>query len=202
MTSVDNRLGVKQERPVYGSLLQLDPESDRDALWLRFVSSWWSLPLYLWAFPITLLTSIFALAMWAAGQFRPVRRTGLVFEWVIVGQSRTYELLKNRWGAWSGCGNVVYLPEGLGYKALRVHELRHTFQMYVLGVLMPILYVIFLVVIWFVLHPRITKFFTERKFHAYLDNPFERDARRAAGQKVDIPSDEWRDGPDDRWPWW
>ncbi len=38
--------------------------------------------------------------------------------------------------------------------------------------------------------------------HSYIDNHLERNARSAAGQKVDIPRNEWIHGPYDRWPWW
>jgi hypothetical protein len=38
--------------------------------------------------------------------------------------------------------------------------------------------------------------------HAYYDNWFERRARTAAGQQIDIPPEQWPDGKDDRWSWW
>jgi hypothetical protein len=42
----------------------------------------------------------------------------------------------------------------------------------------------------------------QKNKHAYLDNPFERSARKAAGELVDIPRERWMDGPNDRFPWW
>jgi hypothetical protein len=72
------------------------------------------------------------------------------------------------------------------------HEYRHVQQQCWLGILMPVLYVLFSCAIWLWWHAR----------HAYYSNPFERDARRYAGQNVEIDSSRWPDGPRDRWPWW
>jgi hypothetical protein len=38
--------------------------------------------------------------------------------------------------------------------------------------------------------------------HAYLDCVWERQARKRAGQLVDIPPEQWKHGPNDIWPWW
>ena len=38
--------------------------------------------------------------------------------------------------------------------------------------------------------------------HAYYDCIFERLARKAAGQLVDIPANQWSWGDKDLWPWW
>ena len=40
------------------------------------------------------------------------------------------------------------------------------------------------------------------KKHAHFDHPMERWARRYAGQPITRPKNQWRDGPNDRWPWW
>ena len=73
-----------------------------------------------------------------------------------------------------------------------LHELRHVQQQCWLGILMPLAYVVSSIAIWLYGHDK----------HAYYDNWFERDARRYAGQQVEIPRDRWPDGPHDRWPWW
>jgi hypothetical protein len=72
------------------------------------------------------------------------------------------------------------------------HESVHCTQVAILGMLHVLSYIIHVLFIYF--------FQSDR--HPYLDCWAERQARRIAGQKVDIPKDEWPQGPDDRWPWW
>ena len=72
-----------------------------------------------------------------------------------------------------------------------IHERQHVLQQYWFGLLQPVLYVLFCAVIWVTMPEK----------HSYYDNPFEKDARRAAGQDVDIPREKWKD-PNDRWYWW
>ena len=38
--------------------------------------------------------------------------------------------------------------------------------------------------------------------HPYLDCWAERMARKKAGQLVNVPFDQWSQGPKDLWPWW
>lgn len=103
----------------------------------------------------------------------------------------------NRWldrqmapGGWNGfaIGAVMFVREGASETTI-THEERHVLQQMVFGVFQPILYGIFVVVIYLFI----------RNKHPYYDNPFERDARKSAGQQVDIPKSWWRG---DRWIWW
>lgn len=73
-----------------------------------------------------------------------------------------------------------------------VHEGTHCRQFLILGLLQPLLYLG---------HSGFIFFFQKSK-HAYLDNWFERQARKRAGQLVDIPREKWPQGTNDRWPWW
>lgn len=103
------------------------------------------------------------------------------------------------WYGWSGPWVMIMkdLPkeEGSDYKRWTrsvLHELRHCIQQFVLGVWFYPCYIIDSMFIWVFIKDK----------HAYIDNTFERDARDYAGQRVNIPKDEWMHGPDDRWPWW
>lgn len=99
------------------------------------------------------------------------------------------------WGGWWGHALPTFIvtrhdTDDPRFKRTLVHECRHVWQLFVFWIFQPIIYV---------LHTLYLYLFTNR--HAYYDNCFERDARRAAGQQVDIPPEQWRD-PKDRWPWW
>lgn len=76
------------------------------------------------------------------------------------------------------------------YKKMR-HEFRHVMQNYVFGVFFYPVYIIITCYIWLF----------RKDLHSYLDNPFERDARRFANQRVHVPKEDWPDGPADRFPW-
>lgn len=95
----------------------------------------------------------------------------------------------------SGWGNHILLNDNLGtpvYGRTLKHEDNHVFWQKVLGILMPVLYLLFMLFILAFLWSK----------HSYYDNPFERSARRAAGQQLDIPKSKWADGPEDRWLFW
>ena len=154
---------------------------------LRIIGFVWSLPIIIptWGFYI--------LPFWALGALRYYKTDGFpVVMFEVVPKWRWWAWLWNRPGVdtkWSGhgvpCAIVSRRKWGSlstnRYRRLRLHEGRHVLQLLALSVLQPILYVICGLVIW--------RFIPEK--HPYLDNPFERDARRAAGQRVDIPRSEW-----------
>jgi hypothetical protein len=150
----------------------------------------------LWSSPVAILAWVFyILPVWALGWIRLSKRTGLIFEFVVTERNNWYG---RAWSDWWGQALPHALiisydaPRG-GYHYIRTvtHEERHCYQWFLFGPLFPILYALASIGIW-VFYPN---------KHAYLDNPFERDARKAAGQKVDIPREEWTNGTD-RWPWW
>jgi len=75
-------------------------------------------------------------------------------------------------------GNIVVMNDSLDTQRGRItlrHEQEHVHQGMVLGVFLPILYALAYVGLRFC-----------RYAHPYYDNPFEVDARRAAGQVVDV----------------
>ena len=104
------------------------------------------------------------------------------------------------WRDWGGVGLFLVMiyrdevgPEDSAEVARTVvHEGTHCWQWLWLGALF---YVTYLGHMAFILIFRKDK-------HPYLDCWAERMARRRAGQLVDVPKEQWPDGPTDRWPWW
>lgn len=101
------------------------------------------------------------------------------------------------WRDWQGWAGPMVLirrssMEPDAVNRTRKHELRHCWQQFILGIFHYLAYAIESLYIWFWC----------KHLHAYLDNYFERDARRAAGQLVDVPRSMWPHGPNDCWPWW
>lgn len=119
-------------------------------------------------------TAIFQFPIWLS-----VRRETRLWRWMD----------KNGWNGWAS-GPFVTM-RGSTIRGLK-HEDRHVQQQLVFGPLHYPLYVLASVFIWIVL----------RDHHSYYDNPFETDARRYAGQQIDIPKSQWKDGIADRWAWW
>jgi len=108
---------------------------------------------------------------------------------------------RRNWAGWS-CGNVAFVTDACDnnstltyeqWNKVTVHEADgHCIQQYKWGVFWYPVYVIESIYLWF----------RYKKKHSYLDNHFEREARRVAGQMVDIPPEHWPDGPNDRWVFW
>lgn len=132
---------------------------------------------YMWASPVTLLGLLYVLTFWGMGWYRwhGVRGDGMV--WIL--NSHCPSWLSNLWDGWAGqaVGNVVVLrgPPSASSTVLR-HELRHVKQCMILGPIQPIVYAINFVAIKLGCPDS----------HPYYDNPMEIDARRAAGQVVDV----------------
>lgn len=101
-----------------------------------------------------------------------------------------YLELWRRWAGWSGPMCMI-IADGLLASEDRVkrHEAVHCYQQFYLSWL-------------FYIPSSIYLWLFERDKHAYLDNPYEREARRVAGQPVNIPRHQWPFGVNDRWPWW
>jgi len=117
--------------------------------------------------------------------------------WKLISKKSWYAKL---WNAWKGTGlfmNIIYeddpgtRDDAFVLKTI-IHETRHSWQWVVLGGSFVIVYFGDCGFIYL---------FQQNK-HPYLDNILERDARRAAKERVDIPREQWIDGPNDRWPWW
>lgn len=133
---------------------------------------------YVWASPVTLLGLLYASLFWALGWYNwgGVEEDGLVWE---VDNSSIPNWLKAYWRNWGGhaIGNVVVLKYPMEkYPELLAHELRHVEQVMRLGVFQPIVYGINLLAI------RVGCPGTD----PYHYNPFEVDARRVAGQDIEV----------------
>lgn len=133
-----------------------------------------------WASPVTLVGLVYVSVLWALGWYEWVGLRGDALVWH-VRIERCPTFLREKWKNWAGqtIGNVVVLKYDLsterGNITLR-HEQEHVHQCMVLGPFMPILYGLNYAMIWV----------TCRHSDAYYDSPFEIDARRAAGQVIDV----------------
>lgn len=119
---------------------------------------------------------------------------GWCWHWDVNRNSNFYkESMKGWWGFVIG-SNIVYVdyfPKEKRYKTHIKHEKKHVWQNYTWNIFFYPAYITCSIYIYC---------FQWNK-HAYLDNPFEIAARKAAGQKINIPITEWTKGPNDRWPW-
>lgn len=148
------------------------------------------------ALPISIWVWLYLLILILKGQVEEVKRGRYLT--IIVDLQNDAWLCRSQYEAkgWAGnaLGNCTFVVDDDGERWQRTvkHENRHNLQMLLLGVLQPVLYGLASAFIWVFL----------RALHSYYDNPFERDARRAAGQPVLIPRKQWMHGPRDRWAWW
>lgn len=96
------------------------------------------------------------------------------------------------WRDWHGCSVWGAMVMRKADYTTMLHEGKHCKDRVLFGGYFAIAYIINSVFIWL---------FQKNK-HAYYDNIWERRARKAAGQLVDIPRERWPHGKDDRWVWW
>lgn len=168
---------------------------------------------FIWLLPATSLVWLFyILPLWA---FKEIKYEGRAdtFVWVFENPINPKSLYDKAWSKWAGwSGPCVYIYKRYTNKdyprvhkktlqeynrITRVHELRHCDQQFLFGAFH---YPLYFAASGWILLSNLWKPERERK-HAHLDNPFEKDARRHAGQRVDIPREEWSDGPKDYNPW-
>lgn len=128
----------------------------------------------IWSAPVAIFAWLAALIFWGLGVVRPVGWLDYgVYHFALnldmVNPSWYQRLWENKDGSprfhGASSGMVVYSYYGEPTLATKVHEIRHSDQVFLLGVLQPILYVVFLLTGWL-----------EGK-DPYKDNPFEVDAR-------------------------
>lgn len=143
----------------------------------------------IWMLPNTVVSAVYLGLFWVCGQvrFRGIGRWSIQLE--VKKDSWLWEHMKG--GGWNGWASGAFITMKDYYDKGIIHEERHVLQQMVFGVFQPVIYILASVFIWLVF----------RSKHSYYDNPFERDARKAAGQRVDIPKTWWK-SPDDRWAWW
>ena len=152
---------------------------------------------FIWLLPATVIVwGFYVIPLLALGYIEYAGKVDfLIAKFRLAKGVNWYSKLWDRWWGWSGpCVLIVHhnIPENGEMTRTIVHEIRHCKQQFVFGVFDYPLYFLCSLFIWVFM----------RNHNAYLDNPFERDARHAAGQPVVIPREEWGDGKTDRWPWW
>jgi hypothetical protein len=136
---------------------------------------------YAWALPITLVALVaYVLPFWALGWYTRLGKRSDALVW-LVDAGRVPKWLLRLWLQWGGhaMGQVVVLkthPDRSPHAAtMLVHELEHVRQCMRLGIFQPVLYALCSLAL-----------LVTRRGHPYWDNCFEIDARRAAGQPIDI----------------
>lgn len=143
-----------------------------------------------WALPNTVFSAFYLFAMFVAGQIGFGRFTDWAIALTVKPGSFVHRKMESGgWAGWSSGVFIILRNDYSNNQRTIAHEERHVLQQMVFGVFQPIVY--FLASIF------IFAFMSNR--HSYYDNPFERDARKAAGQQVDIPKEVWKG---DRWSWW
>lgn len=134
---------------------------------------------YMWASPVTLLGLLYVSTFWAMGWYDWVDVEGDAMVWK-VNHDQSPKWLKKYWRRWGGhaIGNVVVLKRSIEESGSTMdHELRHVEQVMRMGIFQPVVYGINLVAMRWGCPGT----------HPYYYNPFEVDARRASGQKIEIP---------------
>jgi hypothetical protein len=134
---------------------------------------------FIWAAPVTVVGLAYVTLFTAIGWYTRLGRHGDALVWQ-VNDKKSPRWLNYQWRRWCGhtVGNVVvlkYSPDTDRGRVILNHEQEHVHQCMVLGAFQPICYWITYLALKACRHA-----------HPYYDNPFEVDARRAAGQIVDV----------------
>ena len=132
---------------------------------------------YMWALPVTLLGLFYVSAFYLMGWYTWAGREDEALVWE-VDHNKSPGWLQNYWKKWGGhaIGNVVVLNPLASNDITLKHELRHVHQVMRLGVFQPIVYGLNIIAM------KIGCPGTS----SYHYNPFEVDARKYAGQKIEI----------------
>jgi len=145
---------------------------------------------HIWMLPNTILSTAVFLVLYALGWACYAGRFGYALKFVTVPGKWLHEHM-GQWVGWAFGPCILVKHEFAQHERTLRHEERHVIQQMVFGILQPVLYVLISVFIWCFLMDR----------HSYYDNPYEIDARKAAGQPMQILFWRWRN-PRDRWAWW
>ena len=151
---------------------------------------------FLWSLPTSIIGFLLGLLLLLLKQIERVKwRSDFTIIWDLANNGWFWRdtFLSRGWVGFSlGCHIFVKdISITRECRTLR-HETRHCYQQYALGVFFYPVYIIHSVWIWLFQNDK----------HSYYDNFLERDARRAAGQREEIPSYLWGQGPSDRWFFW
>lgn len=133
---------------------------------------------YAWASPLTLLGVFYAGLFSVFGWYRWIKVEGDALVWA-TSLEKSPSIVQSYWSSWSGhaIGNVIVMNEKyLDKQKFLIHEQKHVNQMMLLGIFQPLIYGLCYIGI------KLGCLGSD----PYYDNPFEIDARRHAGQIVDI----------------
>ena len=133
----------------------------------------------IWAAPVTLVGLTYVTLFTLLGWYQRLGQRDDALVWLL-NADKAPAWLNKKWTRWGGhtLGQVVvmkYNPDTDRGRVTLRHEQEHVHQCMVLGIFQPILYGL-----------AYLGLMTCRHAHPYYDNPFEIDARRAAGQVVDV----------------
>lgn len=148
---------------------------------------------FLWSLPVSVFGWLLGLFLLVTGQVERFWVTEkLEFVWDMEDDGNFFKNAFAKRGFWGmSLGNNIFIKDkdDVRHKRSFKHESRHCIQYYMLGIFHPIVYIIDSVCIYF--------FNTEK--HSYYDNFLEIDARKTAGQPINIPKSMWKN---DRWIFW
>lgn len=144
-----------------------------------------------WMFPMTVLAALYLGVFRMMGWVRFERLTPWAILLCVPSGNWLYNKMKGKWSGWASGPFVIMRWDYLCNKKSLLHETQHVKQHMVAGIFYIPMYILMSTTIWL---------FWKNK-HAYYDNPYERAARKAAGQQVDRPKEAW-EKENDRWPWW
>ena len=157
---------------------------------------------FLWLLPVTIpFWLLYVLPLLLRRDLRFVRWYDFaVAHFKVVSRHGWYARKWQDWAGFSGPCCIITRSDVSAdpYQLHRtlVHEHRHCMQQLLFGPLFHPAYGLCTAVLW------VYGTVTNADVHAYLDNPFEVDARVAAGQPRRIERKYWPHGRDDRLPWW
>lgn len=136
---------------------------------------------FIWALPLTLLCLLYISVFWAIGwySYHGFERTAFVFR---PDHNKVKGPLKTYWDRWGGhaIGCVIVADADpvnkRRWEQLLTHEGQHVIQAMRGGIFWAVAYILNLLFIWWMCPTS----------NLYYDNPMEVDARRAAGQTIDV----------------
>jgi hypothetical protein len=134
----------------------------------------------IWSSPITLACFLFyVLPCWLFGWYSYKGFHDIAFVWTL-NKNKSPNFLLNLWKKWAGhaLGNLIVLSNEDDFLNTETftHEIQHVHQCMRLGIFQPIIYFICLIAIKLGC----------KNSDPYYSNPFEIDARRGAGQIIDV----------------
>lgn len=152
---------------------------------------------WIWLLPVHIAGLFWFLPMLIKGNFENVwwDWNWWCLNWNLKDDSKfVKESMEGWWGFVIG-NNIVYVNDDpldahYDYKHM-IHEQQHVKQNYLFGMFFYPAYMLATAYIYLFQHGK----------HSYHDNPFEVNARNAAGQQVILTPEEWMNGPNDRFPW-